>query len=58
MEPRAFTVSKSSGQSKSFSSNMGALAPPGMMALIFLLVLEPPASSSTRKVMGVPKGSS
>ena len=46
------------GTSKSFSSSMGQLAPPGMMALIFLPVLEPPQSSSTRKFMGVPMGSS
>ncbi|OIQ75089.1 hypothetical protein GALL_432500 [mine drainage metagenome] len=58
MEPRAFRLSKSMGTSKSFSSSMGQLEPPGMMALIFLPVPVPPASSSTMKFKGVPMGSS
>ena len=58
MEPRALTVSKSMGQSKSLASKMGALAPPGMTALIFRPVLEPPARSFMMKSSGRPRGSS
>ena len=58
MEPLALMVSKSMGQSKSLASSMGALAPPGMTALIGLPVLEPPPRSLSRKSRGVPRGSS
>ena len=58
MEPRSRMESKSMGQSRSFSVSMGALEPPGMMALIFRPLGVPPPMSLTRKSRGVPMGSS